>query len=305
MISFRFHLVSIVAVFLALGLGVLTGTTVLNRGIVAQLERQTDQLAETSDRLREQVRTLQSEGDVWSRSWDQVTEYLIGGRLEGVEALIVTQEGTAAIAIDRVRRGLEAGGAEVGAVLSVDDRMALASEADIQELEALVGSAGSDAVTVTTEVAEALGGRLAGGPGADDLLEQLLGTGFLVNRGPGLGAAALRQLGGREQVTVVVAGGIGAPVLDPGAFLVPMVRAMVERGARVAAAEPTQTDAPFVAVLRDEVRTAAAIVTQDNVDSKPGEVGLVLAIEDLLLQGHAGHYGVKQGADGLLPPLST
>ena len=37
MISFRYHLVTIVAVFLALGLGVLAGTTVLDQALVDRL----------------------------------------------------------------------------------------------------------------------------------------------------------------------------------------------------------------------------------------------------------------------------
>lgn len=303
MISFRFHLVSIVAVFLALGLGVLTGTTVLNRGIVAQLERQTDQLVETSGRLRDQVRELQVEADVWSGSWDQVTDFLIGGRLQGTRVVLVTQEGTAPAGIDRVRRGLETGGAELQAVLSVDERMALLSEADIQELEGLVGAEGGDPTTVAAATAVALADRLADGPGSEDLLGEMIGAGFLLNRGPGLGAPALRQVGGPEQVTVVVAGGPGAPAIEPQVFLVPMVARLVERGASVAAAEPAASEYQFVTVLRGESAIERAIVTQDNVDAKPGEVGLVLALEDLLREGRPGHHGVKQGADGLLPPL--
>ena len=41
MISFRYHLVSIVAVFLALGLGILAGTTVINQQVVKGLKSRT------------------------------------------------------------------------------------------------------------------------------------------------------------------------------------------------------------------------------------------------------------------------
>ena len=34
MVSFRYHVVSIVAVFLAIGLGILMGTTVVRQGVV-------------------------------------------------------------------------------------------------------------------------------------------------------------------------------------------------------------------------------------------------------------------------------
>ena len=42
MISLRYHLVSIVAVFLALALGVVVGTTVVNQGIVDETPRPSD-----------------------------------------------------------------------------------------------------------------------------------------------------------------------------------------------------------------------------------------------------------------------
>ena len=38
MINFRFHLVSLIAVFLALGLGILVGSTVVDQGIVNRLD---------------------------------------------------------------------------------------------------------------------------------------------------------------------------------------------------------------------------------------------------------------------------
>ena len=51
MISFRYHLVSIIAVFLALALGIVVGTTALNGPI-------------TTD-LRKQVNTLKSDRSTW------------------------------------------------------------------------------------------------------------------------------------------------------------------------------------------------------------------------------------------------
>ncbi|MFN2523414.1 MAG: copper transporter, partial [Mycobacteriales bacterium] len=41
-IDFRYHLVSIIAVFLALALGIVVGTTALNGGIVDTLRRGQD-----------------------------------------------------------------------------------------------------------------------------------------------------------------------------------------------------------------------------------------------------------------------
>jgi Copper transport outer membrane protein, MctB len=303
-ISFRFHLVSLVAVFLALGLGVLTGTTVLNRGIVTQLEQRTDQLAETSGRLREEVRDLQTETDRWSRFGEQVMEYVVDGRLAGTEALLITQEGTDTAGIDRVRRGLDAAGAELRAVLSLDDRLALQDESDVQELTQVLGVEEEDPEALSEAVASVLADRLALGVQRPDVLDRLLAAEFLLSRGPGLDAAALENLGGPEQVIIVVAGGRGRPIIEPQRLLVPLVDGLVEKGALVVAAEALETEYPFVTLLRSDGAVSGLIATQDNVDQIPGELGFVLALENLVIDREPGHYGVKEGADRLLPPAT-
>jgi hypothetical protein len=303
-ISFRFHLVSLVAVFLALGLGVLTGTTVLNRGIVTQLEQRTDQLAETSGRLRQEVRDLQTESDRWSRFGDQIMEYVVDGRLAGTEAVLITQEGTDTAGIDRVRRGLDAAGAELQAVLSIDDRMALQNESDLQELSQILETDEADPEVLSEATAEVLAERLAFGVRRPDVLDRLLGAEFLLSRGPGLDASALEGLGGSEQVIIVVSGGRGSPIIEPERLLVPLVDRLAEKGALVVAAEALETDYPFVTLLRSDGAVSGLIVTQDNVDQLPGEMGFVLALEDLVLDRQPGHYGVKEGADRLIPPAS-
>ena len=304
MISFRFHLVSLVAVFLALGLGVLTGTTVLNRGIVTQLEQRTDQLAETSGRLRQEVRDLQTESDRWSQFGDQIMEYVVDGRLAGTEAVLITQEGTDTAGIDRVRRALDAAGAELQAVLSIDDRLALQNESDLQELSQILGTDEADPEVLSEATAEVLAERLAFGVRPPDVLDRLLGAEFLLSRGPGLDASALEGLGGSEQVIIVVSGGRGSPIIEPERLLVPLVDRLAEKGALVVAAEALETDYPFVTLLRSDGAVSGLIVTQDNVDQLPGEMGFVLALEDLVLDRQPGHYGVKEGADQLIPSAS-
>lgn len=304
MISFRFHLVSLVAVFLALGLGVLTGTTVLNRGIVAQLEQRTDQLADTSGRLRQEVRDLQTESDRWSRFGEQIMEYVVDGRLSGIEAVLITQEGTDTAGIDRVRQGLDAAGAELRAVLSLDDRLALQNESDVQELRQVLGTDEQDPDALSETAAGVLADRLAFGVRGSDVLDQLLAAEFLLSRGPGLDAAALEKVGGPEQVVIVVAGGRGIPIIEPQRLLVPLVDSLAEKGALVVAAEALETDYPFVTLLRSDGGVSGLIVTQDNVDQLPGEMGFVLALENLVIDRRPGHYGVKEGADRLIPPAS-
>ena len=45
MISFRYHVVTIVAIFVALAVGILMGTTLLDQGLVSDLQRRTSSLS--------------------------------------------------------------------------------------------------------------------------------------------------------------------------------------------------------------------------------------------------------------------
>ncbi len=300
MISFRFHLVSLVAIFLALGLGVLTGTTVLNRGIVAQLERQTDQLATQSDELRETVRRLEAETAAWSDFGENAMEFLIGGRLLGTDVVLVTQDGTDAGGIGGVREALEVAGARLRLELSVGARMALGDDEDRVALAELVGGAAADSEDLTVQAAWRLADRLAFGIAETDVLAELVSAGFLV-RDPEEPRPVGRPVG-PDAVVVVVAGGEGDPVVDPADFLVPLVERLALDGRPVAASEVQRSDYPFVALIRD-MTVADRTVTQDSVDRTFGEIGLILALEALVERGEGGHYGVKAGASQVIPAI--
>ena len=63
MISFRYHIVSIVAVFLALALGIVVGTTALNGPVTSDLRHQVNGLKTDRSELADQVKALQGQVD--------------------------------------------------------------------------------------------------------------------------------------------------------------------------------------------------------------------------------------------------
>ena len=52
MINFRFHVVSLIAIFLALALGVVIGAGVIDRGVVDTLNSRLDRVEAKSDRIQ-------------------------------------------------------------------------------------------------------------------------------------------------------------------------------------------------------------------------------------------------------------
>jgi hypothetical protein len=96
MYNFRYHLVSLVAVFLALSIGLLLGTIVVERGV---LDSQRDAIV---GGLQEEFRVLADENAVLSQETVEREAYmtdtlppLIAGRLDGATAVVMTNTGRA------------------------------------------------------------------------------------------------------------------------------------------------------------------------------------------------------------------
>jgi hypothetical protein len=301
LISFRYHLVSIVSVFLALALGVLIGTTVVNQGVIDQLNKSTNANAKRSRDLERQVTDLQGQLRDWSDFASAAEPLLVAGQLTGTEVVMVTQEGVDAADLDGLRRTLQDAGAKVVAELVITKRMALTDPAALTELGAMVGSSSSSDPSVLAEAAAVrLASRLTAGATTPDtdLLDQLRTAGFLIIRGGG----TPEEIGTTLQSVVVLAGGKDPPALDPSQFLQPLAVSLVDSSRPVVAAETTETAASLVSLIRDDGSLDGHLVTVDNADQIPGRVAVVFGLRDLLASpSKGGDYGVKDGASGILP----
>lgn len=301
MISFRYHLVSIVSVFLALALGVLVGTTVVNQGVLNDLRHRTDSAVGRARALEKQVGDLQGQLRNWNNFASSVEPLLVDAQLTGAEVVLVTQEGVNAADLEGVRRALQDAGGKVVAELVITKRMGLTDQAARSDLAGLIGSSQStDPVGLAQTAAERFAARLIAGPGSPDvdLLDQLRSAGFLIIRGGG----TPQEIGAALQSVVLLAGGGDPPAVDPVRFLQPLAASLVGSSRPVVAAETTQTVASLVTPIRGDGSMDGHLVTVDNADQIPGRVALVFGLRDLLATpGRGGDYGVKDGASGILP----
>jgi len=308
-ISFRYHLVTIVAVFLALGLGVVVGTTVIDQGLVDRLEAQTQDANANAARARE--RADQLEGAL-ERERGLAEDYVArstADRLIDDTFVILTDDTTDGPTLEKVVGDLEEAGGRIQAVVSTTPRLALddrGARSDVAALLDLPTDSPRDRLQATA--GQGLGERLARGVrGQSDVLYDLLEAGFLAGgAGPGLRRTegdSLPDVGGPGQNLIVVSGGGPDPLLPPDRFLEPAVLEASVSGSQVAAVEP----ADAVLSLATSVRGSASqeLLTVDNVDETPGTLSLVLGLEDLIGAGQGGNYGFKQGADAPYPPLGT
>jgi Copper transport outer membrane protein, MctB len=306
MISFRYYLITIVAIFLALGLGVLAGSTVLDQGLVNSLQAQTNRLKTDLGDLRGRVNDLTFQVDKANEFSDAVVPIIARGRLVGRQVVVVTdQGGIDGGSSDHAIAALRAGGADIVTALRIDPRIGGSGTSARDGLAAALGLPASTAPrTLDAKAASALAHRLAVGEQrpADDVLSRLEDSGLVTQ----LIDAAPTAIGGANQAIVVVHGGGETDLPHPSSFLLPLVDDLVRaEKMNVAATEALAAQPQFV----EELRGSSAIgsnemVTVDNVDQGMGQVALVAGLQQLIEVDQGGAYGVKVNADDVTPPLS-
>lgn len=291
--------------FLALGLGILVGTTVLDDSLVNSLRRRTEQLQGLNSDLRDQVaKAEQALADQQQFATD-VQPFLLSDRLTNREVVIVTTDGADAGALDEASRALDMAGARIVTTITVQPAMTSGTDADTQELAGILARPANTAPDeLMADAADALAARLSESPARtvdvnDDLLGELLNAGMVV--APGLSDADLAGVGGPTQVVVVVDGGIEGPAASAGeVLLAPLVAALVDRQQPTAAGEGSDRTSTFLSTTHDLVGSGD-LVSADGLDQAVGGSALVLGIDQWLLTGQGGAFGLGDQASQPLP----
>jgi outer membrane murein-binding lipoprotein Lpp len=303
-ISLRYHIVTIVAVFLALAVGLLAGSAFVEPELVDQLRTRTDDLRDRVAQLEGDLTQARAEVDALDGFVDAALPYLTVNRLLGHGVVVVAQEGVEDALVGQTQRSLVEAGATVVAVLSARHEIASEDPDTRARLAEVLGEPAADPEALPELTASAIAARLANGDdGAEvdeDLLARLLSEGFLTPVGSGLSEEALAEIGADGQVVVVLGGGQAEePPVPPEVFMVPLVEQLMQLGLPVAAGESATTAVGFV----EAVRGADGLVTVDDLDLTMGGAALVLGLDELLDTGQGGVYGIKDGAEPL-PTLS-
>jgi hypothetical protein len=294
-ISWRYHIVSIVAVVLAFGLGILAGSSVVGEGLVNQLRQGTEEARRERDEARAAV-------DLYTTALTELESTLRDGVLTTEDVVVVSVDGVDGT-VSRTLDELAAAGAEVLATLELSRRLA---EPEIEEnraaIEEVLGVTGSDPGALADSTAAALAGRLAEGQldPEDDLLGQLLAAG-LVSADRDLDPETLQVIGGAGQTVVIVAGGTppeGYPA--PEVLLVPLTERLVRLDVPTAAVGPRVDDYGYVAAVREASGILdCSMVTVDDIDVDPlGGITLAMALDRYLAAPDAafrpgGDYGLR------------
>jgi len=283
----RYHVVSLIGVFIALSLGLLLGIALAEgdsfesqlqaqvEDIRGDLERQRELISEREERIVELQEETASDEEVIEGISSVVLDE---GYLQGYEVALVVGPYASQDASGALQRDLTAAGATIVAIeeLEAPDEdatpQALEAEYRVQAREVLGGAEGQDAGGDTT--GEAGGGtEVLSGPDAPDVVV------FLGGGDPPEGTD--------EETLQAVADAQRAM------FEVWQEAEGEEASLRVVAAETTGSERSEVPLFEE-----VGVPSQDNVDSAAGRAGVVL-----LAAGDAeGTYGVKETASDPFPP---
>jgi hypothetical protein len=313
MVNFRFHLVSLTAVFLALAAGIVIGAGVVDRQTVDLLEGRLNQVERNRDRTNRENDQLRAENSTWARFSNEAGDRVVEGKLAEVTVLVVAVDGTPTEPVGRLVQTLRAAGATVDGTLWFRGKWRLEEEQQVRDLaEALAAPPETGAGELRDAALTRLGDEWGSGGGGGALLASLREAAFVdFEPDPTRGGVTIEAVPRPGTVVVVVHGADpDVPVAELG---LPLTVRLVERGMPVLATQPLPPEtrpgererpAPYVTAVRAADDVAGRLSTVDNVDDYRGRVAAVFAVADLR-RGRFGHYGVAHGAQRLVPePVS-
>jgi hypothetical protein len=328
MVDFRYHLVSLISVFLALAIGVVFGTTALNGVVLDNLRKQVDTQSHEKAALHDDLddaRGTISRDDDWVRA---AAPILIGGSLTGRRVVVITAPGVAGAVHDGVLDMVRlAGGRPVAGVRLQPKLSDPEAASDIASVTARAQPTCTAAPAATTAPPERAAIELAAvltrdcDAAADDtlssrekatpatattrLLTEFAASGLVKvdggNRAAAAGALVVVLLppGEVSKATAVDASIRRAPWFELVRALASRTRAIVVAAPR----DPAGTSGPLAELRNDDALSSAA-ATVDGVERPVGRVTVVQALVSML-GGTVGSYGGLSSDDAPLPTASA
>lgn len=304
----RYHVVSVAAVFLALAVGVVLGSTSVSDRLLSGVGRDRDSLSGQVDELRTERGSLVSRLAAADRFAGAVAPLAVRDRLDQRSVVLVMTPDASARDRDALVRLLTAAGANVTGELQLTGGFVDPDRAEqLRQLVTRVLPAGVQ-LPVASDPGTVGGGLL----GALTLVDPRTGQQQV---SPGERAMALDGLtdGGfvtgaqnlqPAQLAVILTGGPSpdATAADRAALMVRMASELsrVGAGTVLAGSGGSAGGNGPVGLARSDTTISALLSTVDNADQSAGRVATVLALRERW-EKQVGHYGSAASAQGPLP----
>ena len=311
MVDFRYHLVSIIAIFLALALGIVIGTTALNGALLDTLKRSIGSLTNEKRGLEGTITGLRSQNAAGQQLAERIGPAAVAGQLEGRRVVLVVAPNASGDTARALAPLLAAAGATV--------------TGDVQLRADLIDPARSSVVDQVVRQVVPTGVDISSGEGVQQAAAELAAalvataTGSEVStREAGQVLDAYREgnlietdgeLGQQADLAVLVTG----PPVSSGDATVPAARARAllscaeafdaaGEGAVVAGPREATADGGAVRALRDDGALSQRVSSVDGADQPEGRLAVVLALREQA-DGGTGRYGSGPGAQAAVPSL--
>jgi hypothetical protein len=320
-IDFRYHLVSIVAVFLALAIGIVLGATELQGTTLDALRGQTSSLKNQLANAQAAERSAATAAGAGDTFLGTAESKLVSGYLPGDRLVVVTEPGASSSVVGGITKAAVAAGATVTGTVALQPKFNDLSGATESSLSAVNEElAQADTVTLNPAspaktgdqqqaaqlIATAVLDKTAAATGgltsaqAQTILQSYASDGFLTVSGTVTDRATLAVL-----VTPDTASTLGSA--DPvNEVLLAVTGELAARGAATVVAGSVAGSAASgsaIQVLRGS-SVASAASTVDNADTTLGQISSVWALSGQLAGGKPGSYGIS-GASAVSPVPST
>lgn len=310
MIDFRYHLVSIISVFLALAVGIVLGAGPLQANLGDQLSDQVAALRTEKQALNDKLSTSEKLVDASDEYAAAVQDRVVSGRLTGHRAVVIAMPSADGTMVTNLEAVVTQSGASLTGTLTISPDWFDTSQA-------------TDRGEAAREAADALG--LESSATGDALLTEVMTDLALSRTASGVSSqrtAALKVLVDADLIdssdaelppadlAVVVSGdyaGTEAVVTERSDAVRALVtafagssRATVVAGGDTSAAAGQPVTSNAVQAVREKSDTAGIVSTVDHARSGDGPAAVVLAVEGALDE-RVGHYGVAAGATATVP----
>ncbi|GAA2590584.1 copper transporter [Actinomadura fulvescens] len=309
MIDFRYHLVSIVAIFLALALGIILGSTTLSQSVADSLRSQANDAKERGDRLRAENTELSEQLKGGQQFAQVLGPQTVAERLKGQSVVFVETPGAASDALERLSELARQAGAAVTGRVTIQKKFLDDNEKNT--VDELAGQLTPEGMTFPGDadpydkaaavLASAITTRDATKAGREDtsggaILSGFKQRGYVTTSGkPG------------QHATLAVVMAPSTPYTGTGGesdneALLSLATALDAAGRGTALGGPNtaaQKSGGLIAALRgsDAEKNVSSV---DVADQPSGQVVMILALQQELA-GKAGQFGIGPDAGGYLP----
>lgn len=282
MFDIRYHIASLVAVFLALTIGILLGSVIVDKGaLVKQQNALVESLEVRHNDLQEQNRMLSEENTSLKKFQDEALP-VINGRLKEKRIAIIVTTDVPDEDQNAIQSTLEQAGASISRISTSEFEKNFKKTAVRKKLDTYFPEENLSKEKLCDKVLERMAAEIAT-PTEKTLLAELINLGLI----------DMRASANLPAEQVVFFGGSRTTIKEASNLDTPLIRQIRNLGIRVIGIEESDAKISYMETYQKE-----EIPTVDNVDQVAGKISLIF-----VLLGQDGNYGIKPSAKKLLPLL--